>query len=355
MIYFTEEQKNILHHANAQLKIKDDLSIEKNRTIFFIYSPPKVGSTSLVSSLRLSQANKVTVVHVHNEIMLKILCNIENVTINDIIKYNKWLGKTVYVIDIYRTPIERKMSLFFQDVSVFHFNTSVENLSKYKIERIISRFNNIFLHIGNEDYYREVYDISYSDCFPFSEKYAVTEKNEIKYIKLRLNDSHEWRFMLKQITGLDVMIVKDYETEKKGIGSIYKKFKEVYKIPPYLLEKVKSDNSLNYYLTQTEVSSYIDRWSQNSGCSCSSSCRCVGYSQNDYNLYMKISGENACMLYIEKVTDHYLDVGCVCVGCSRKRDLVVDSGVISRVMHEDRRLFLIKKEKKRVINMRLAK
>jgi hypothetical protein len=244
------------------------------------------------------------------------------------------------------------MSLFFQDISTFHFNTSVENLSKYKIERIISRFNNIFLHIGNEDHYKEVYDISYSEYFPFSEKYSVTEKDEIKYIKLRLNDSHEWRFMLKQITGLDVMIVKDYETEKKEIGNIYKKFKEAYKIPPYLLEKVKNDSGLQYYLTEGEISLYVDRWGQKSGCFCNSSCKCIGYSQDDYKLYMIISGENASMLYIENDSEHYLDVGCVCVGCSSKRDWMLKSGVVRKVIHDNSRLLVIKK--KRAVNMKLS-
>ena len=55
------EYTNKLKYANECLGICDDLNVEKNRNIVFIYSPPKVGSTTLVSSIRLSAAHKFTV------------------------------------------------------------------------------------------------------------------------------------------------------------------------------------------------------------------------------------------------------------------------------------------------------
>jgi len=78
-------------------------------------------------------------------------------------------------------------------------------------------------------------------------------------------------------------------------------------------------------------------------------------------LYVTITGENASMLYIEKDTAHYLDVGCVCVGCSRKRCMVVNNGVnngiVSRVIHEENksiRLLLKRKDNKRAVDMKLS-
>ena len=78
--------------------------------IIFVYTPPKVGSTSLVSSLRISLSNTFSIIHIHDEIMLNYFTGIQNVTINEIIQYNKHIGKNVYVIDIYRTQIERNIS-----------------------------------------------------------------------------------------------------------------------------------------------------------------------------------------------------------------------------------------------------
>ena len=110
-------ENNMLKEVNKKLGLSDDLTIEKNKNLVFIYCPPKVGSTTLVTSLRLSCVNKMTILHIHSEEMLFVLCDIKNITINEIINYNKSLGKNVAVIDIYRTPIEHKMSSLFDKAS----------------------------------------------------------------------------------------------------------------------------------------------------------------------------------------------------------------------------------------------
>jgi len=69
--------------------------------IFILFNPPKVGSTSLVSSLRISTAHKYNTIHIHNEHTLSILCGIQNITVNEIIQYNRQLGKQIIVIDIF--------------------------------------------------------------------------------------------------------------------------------------------------------------------------------------------------------------------------------------------------------------
>ena len=53
----------------------------------FIYTPPKVGSTTLVSSLRLSLGNSYSIVHIHDEVMLNVLTGVANVSVNEIINY----------------------------------------------------------------------------------------------------------------------------------------------------------------------------------------------------------------------------------------------------------------------------
>ena len=73
----------------------------------FIYTPPKVGSTTLVTSLRVSLGKSYNIIHIHDEIMLRVLTGITNVKINDIIHFLSNKGKNVYVIDVYRTPVER--------------------------------------------------------------------------------------------------------------------------------------------------------------------------------------------------------------------------------------------------------
>ena len=54
------------------------LNINKQKVVF-VYSAPKVGSTSVVSSLRLFCIDKMDIIHVHDEEMLKILCDTHGV------------------------------------------------------------------------------------------------------------------------------------------------------------------------------------------------------------------------------------------------------------------------------------
>ena len=216
--------KKELKHINEILNIKDDLSIEKNRTIVFIYCPPKVGSTTLVTSIRLSCSNSITVIHLHNEIMLKVLYNIKNVTVNEIIEYNKSIGKDVYVIDIYRSPIEHKISSFFENIDTFHFNNKIENLNTYDINKLVKRFNCLFPHLAVSDHYKNKYNIDVPEKFDFEKKYLLVEKNGIKFIKLRLKDSKEWENILEKILDKKIYIINDYETDNKPLKNIYNKF-----------------------------------------------------------------------------------------------------------------------------------
>jgi len=150
-----EEKTKALENINNILfKTKGKMD-----NVIFIYTPPKVGSTSLVSSIRISAANKYSVLHIHDEVMLNVLTGCSNISINEIIHYNKKIGKNVFVIDIYRTPIERKISEYFEKLSCHHFNNTDENLNNYNIKKIINRFNKLFPHLASQDYFHSVYNI----------------------------------------------------------------------------------------------------------------------------------------------------------------------------------------------------
>ena len=174
--------------------------------IFFLFTPPKVGSTSLVSSLRLSTAHKYNTLHIHNENTLSVLCGIQNITVREIIQYNQQLGKKIIVIDIFRTPIEHKISTFFENIS-YHFNNSEENINKYNLDRIIERFNKLFPYLCNTDYYRQVYNIPTIDHFDHINKYLCQNINGVTYLKLRLSDSNLWQnIFYKLLNGFKILI-----------------------------------------------------------------------------------------------------------------------------------------------------
>ena len=86
----SEDFKNkLLKIKEANDKIFGSLlkNTELYNNIIFIYTPPKVGSTSLVSSIRISASNKFSIIHIHDEIMLNFFTGINSITINEIIQY----------------------------------------------------------------------------------------------------------------------------------------------------------------------------------------------------------------------------------------------------------------------------
>jgi hypothetical protein len=315
MCDFSEVKLQMLKEANEKMGICEDQSVEKNKNIIFVYCPPKVGSTSLVTSFRLCALKKYTIYHIHDELMLKVLCGIENVTINEIINYNKSLGKNVFVIDIYRSPIEHKISVFFEKVSSYHFNNTEENVNAYPVVKIFNRFNSLFPHLTRSDYYKEVYNIPFPESFDFERKFLLQEINGIKYIKLRLKDSDEWDSILNIIFQTHIKIVKDYETEKKPIKDIYKQFKENYMIPSNLFQLIENCEALKYYYSPEERTNYLNGWS-------SRQTEIVApFTENEYIIYNKITSENQHIGEVQR--NHYIDVGCSCTGCARKRQIMV--------------------------------
>jgi hypothetical protein len=277
----------------------------------FIYTPPKVGSTTLVTSLRVSFGKSYNIVHIHDETMLSVLTGINNVKINDIINFLSSTGKKVYVIDVYRTPIERKMSEYFEKLSPYHFNNIEENIVKYSMQRITDRFNKLFPHLENGDHYFEHYNIEEPIPFDFEKKYTLQEINNIKYIKLRLCDSELWASILSNIFKSDIVIIHDYKTENKGIGELYRSFKRKYILPVNYVELIKNCKYFNFYYNEEERNKYLQSWCQKLA------PNFTPYTEIEYKFYINLCLENQYIYDIQ--IDHYIDNGCFCKYCTEKR------------------------------------
>jgi hypothetical protein len=312
---FSLEKVSLLGQTNEKLNICSDMALEKNRNLVFVYCPPKVGSTTIVTSLRLSAADKMTVLHIHDELMLNVLCQVDGVTVNEIIQYNKLLGKNVFVIDIYREPIEHKISVFFEKIGSFHFNNSDVNVNEYGMDRVFNRFNSLFPHLTKSDYFREIYGIPVPETFDHINKYVMVEHNDIKYIKLRLRDTPIWGSILGTILKTDIKIVNDYETKSKPIAPLFASFNAAYRIPANFLQLVENDPSIRYYFSPGEQDVYMNKWRH----------RHCGifqpFTDDQYKMYIEISIANQHINEVQRT--HYIDVGCSCTACALKRNEIL--------------------------------
>lgn len=302
--------------TQSLVSINRQLNIDKSNKLVFIYTIPKVGSTTLVSSLRVFASKMLSVLHIHDEIMLKVLTHIDNVSINDIILFNRYLGKEVYVVNVYRSPIERKISAFFEKISAYHFNNTETKVNTYNVDKVIHRFNNIFPWIGeNGDHLLDVYGIPVPDHFDCENKHMVLNKNGITYISLRLCDSNEWGKILTNIFKTEIRIIRDYESAKKPICGLYQAFKEKYRIPINLLNDVMKDKYLAYYYSPDELAAYYNEWFRKS------TDETRSYTEEQYKLYNEISIENLHLDVIQR--EHYFDEGCLCNACFIKRKSII--------------------------------
>ena len=301
------EKLKSLIRTNELLKI----NTSKHNRLVFVYSCPKVGSTSIVSSLRIFGSDKVDIIHIHNEDMLRVLGHTQDITINELILFNKYLGKNVYVINIYRSPIERKISTFFEKIGTYHFNASDETINKYDVNKVIKRFNDIFPYIGLGDHFMDKYEIKIPSSFEHNQKYLLVKENDITYITLRLKDSTVWGNILSDIFGFKICTVKDYESSNKPIKNIYMLFKSHYKIPTNLLDTVMNCKYLNYYYSSSEKNIYYNEW-----LSKSTDIR-NSYTLDEYTIYEDITNTNYNIDYVQ--SDHYMDEGCGCKACNIKR------------------------------------
>lgn len=292
----------------SKLNINSDI-----QKIIIVYSLPKVGSTSLITSLRIFGSRAFNLIHVHDENMLEHLLNEKEILITDFIHYLSTLQHKVYVIDIYRSPIERKISDFFEKITL-HFNTAEENINKHKIETLIDRFQKIFNNIPNLDPLIHKYNIEIGKSFDFEKKYNLFQSNNITYISLRLKDSKIWGEILSGIFEQKIMIISDYETNNKIIKQIYNEFKKKYLIPINYLESISSDKDFNYYYDEEEKKEYLDMWKEKI------TDEYVGFSTAEYKLYINIVSSNNLEDKIKSL--HYKDEGCLCMACSKQRAFV---------------------------------
>jgi hypothetical protein len=330
-------------NATKWLQLRDvntRLNITNNK-IVFVYTAPKVGSTSVVSSLRIFGTNCVDIIHIHDEIMLNVLSGISGVTINEIINYNRHIGKQVYVINVYRSPIERKISAFFEKIGSYHFNNNDTQVNEYNVDKVINRFNKIFPHIALGDHFIDKYNINVPDVFDYKNKVLIINDNNVKYISLRLKDSMIWGSILTNIMGFTIRIKKDYESSNKPIKDLYNRFKLNYYIPINLLNDVMNDKYLKYYYSPEEITDYYNRWLLQS-----TNNEFVSYNHEQYALYEELSIENSHLDYVQ--SDHYFDEGCVCKACNIKRKgvamrLIKGEDVNDRIIHIEAKNELIKK------------
>jgi hypothetical protein len=219
-----------------------------------IYCGGKCGSKTLQSTFRNSG---FSCIHTHgiNEWRLT------HPELGDVIDYlrNKSKTKRVYIIDSYRTPIERKISSFFENIA-----THVPNYASLPLATLIHIFNEQYLNIL-EDYHpidevMNAFQVPLFTEFDFEKGYVMREEGNIVFIKLLFRDISKWSSILSTIFKQDIKLRSANLTVGKRISSLYELFKSKYRVPALYIDTIWTDEQFKIFTSAEEQIEYVANW-----------------------------------------------------------------------------------------------
>lgn len=262
------------HEITKELKVKE----EKLYNVF-VYCGRKSGSRTLNYTFL---KNDFRSFHVHNNIYYictyhKPCFKLKNVSgiiqtvpltplqnsssVFELINSSCKVHDDIFIFDVYRTPIERKISCFFQNIK-----SHLPNYKNLKIDELINFFNTNLLY-ELEEYHsiNEVltnYNIPLFTKFDFEKKYNLVKQSNKIFIKLLFKDIDKWDKILSEIFQKEITLHPSNLTKNKpDIYVLKNEFFKNYKIPKkYIEEKLKNDVEFKIYNTEEEQSEYIKKW-----------------------------------------------------------------------------------------------
>ncbi len=224
----------------------------------FVYCGGKCASKTLIKTL----SKNFKTLHNHNKINFwrdyPIAKN--KYSIFDVIDYNKKILNDIYIIDSYRTPIERKIASFFNNI-----NLHLPNYKNMEIIDLINYFNSNMIEKLEEyhplDEVMEYYGLTPFEKFNFEKKYNYISKDNIHFIKLRYADIDIWNKILSEIFKINITIDSDNIGKQKGYAKQYKLFLDNYYLPEnYYNNILPKDIHFNIYNTKEEQIMYLNKW-----------------------------------------------------------------------------------------------
>ena len=245
--------------ANEQKKMKEKEAQITQFYNVFVYCGGKCGSSTLQNTFA---NNNYEAIHAHG--YMEFTSNNITYTIYDLMNVSAKKYETIYIIDSYRTPIERKISSFFQNIQA--------HLSKYKdltLTELIIFFNTNCIytlegyHTINQGLTH--YQVPLFTTFDFEKGYNLIKKDNKVFIKILFKDIDKWDTILSNIFQKTITIYSDNLTQNKPNYLLYKEFLKEYKVPKAYLEHLKvNDTEFKIYNSKSAQKAYLTKWKKNS-------------------------------------------------------------------------------------------
>ena len=218
----------------------------------YIYCNGKCGSSSLTSTFLKNGYNTL---HLHGLNCYKSYCPQSKINPNifDVIENSMKNNENVYIIDSYRTPIERRLSSFFQNYK--EDNKSIDYITE-QIDKQICFLEN-YEALNEVLYY---FNLEPFTSFDFEKKYNLVKYKNLTIIKLRFKDINEWGSILSSIFKKNIIFYSDNISDNKNYYNEYNIIKNNYIISNQLLNIVANDKYFKIYNTLEEQQKYLEYW-----------------------------------------------------------------------------------------------
>ena len=214
----------------------------------------KCGSTTLKKTFI---KNGYKCIKVHNKEDFQVQFNYDGLI--DLINRSS-SNKKLYIIDSYRTPIERKISSFFQNISRY-----VSNYKNKNYQELINIFNNKYLE-KIEEYHSINPIMKEFGCEPFNKfdfkkRFVIKEKGNLVFIKILFSDIYRWNEILSEIFNKNIVLYKGNISKNKRYILKYNKFKIKYKTNKHYINNIlKNDTQFKIFNTLEQQKLYINKY-----------------------------------------------------------------------------------------------
>lgn len=197
--------------------------------------------------------------------------------LQEIIKMKSDPRNVVYIFNVYRDIIERKISSFFQNFE-FHMKMNKnEILKKFEtdknIDYILERFYNLVYLLEEYESYEQWehldFNIYQDSTFDKTNGFLVYQKENLIFVLLSFSKIKMWKKILdtqlnnKKFTKLQLKHANN--SKKKWYHEIYKVFNKKVNISHSTLDKIfeKHRKRIDFFMTEKEVENMKKKWYRN--------------------------------------------------------------------------------------------
>lgn len=192
-----------------------------------VYSGGKCGGSSLYSSL----LNIINSIFIHNNEQY-IECKKRGIypfskpqdNLNSIFEN---VSNECIFIDVYRNPIDRTISSYFQN---YEHNIKYYNIPKFdKLEDEVDYFNLFIYHqLENYEGFEEVMKHYNIDKLHNMGDYWILRKHNKTFLRLKFNKINEWEKIISNELKLNIKLRKENMSNNKSYYNKYIEFKKIY-------------------------------------------------------------------------------------------------------------------------------